>query len=166
MAGVAAAGTSVPAAKPRWFKQPPRQDKSFAEYFEELKVDGKTDVLCPYGHGVYHMKLTGSRWYDTPEIIFEASKDCPKPFNSPKFGGTTFRMNNGRVIPWYPKWQGVNRHGPFSRAESLRMARMIVWIIRGGRRLYLLRCGDHISSLDDDTYWETRNRGIEPDAWD
>lgn len=154
---------SVPrvASKVRAANKFRRSHRSYASYVKELESKEKVTVRCPYGHGLYHIKLHGSKWYGTPEIVFEASPKCPPPYNNPRaMQAGRFRTNQGRCIPWYPTWQhrrfySYSDYGgvdPKEKDELLKqMGRMIIGYILAGRRLYLLKCGQRISSLNDDT---------------
>ena len=138
-----AAGAKAPAAT---------KEKSFSDYFQELELLGKTSVPCPHGHGTYTISTSGCHWYHTPEIIFKSSPTCPKPWNDQRWGGSSFSVHGGRIIAWYPSWAGRTYRPSIDGAavNNLRLAKMLVRIILSGRRLYLLKCGQNISSLDTD----------------
>lgn len=125
-------------------------EKSFAEYFKELETKGKTFVPCPYGYGVYQIRVSGSHWYATPEIIFASNERCPMPFRDQRFAGRAFSVNGGRVIPWYPKWRGSGYRNGLATVGNVTLAQHVVRIILAGRKLYVIKCGQHISSLDND----------------
>ena len=137
----------------------PSPPGSLDHHFKELETNGKTAVDCPYGTGFYVVKVHGSHWYQTPELIYCPNEKCPYPYNQlnryPSSYSTSVKTFPGRAIPIAGTIWG-DKTGPYSQhayrrycetpEEYLTVAKQLVRVILSGSRLYEMECGDIASA--------------------
>ena len=129
---------------------------SVQEYVDILRRDKTVMIPCPWGMGEYFISvedMAGVTGYGTPILIF-ASNSKNDSYGL-KAAPAHLRSRMGRQILWYPRGLGYNLYQDVKnkggdKEHMLRLAKMLVGLILSGRRLYMMRCGENINSLQDD----------------
>lgn len=120
------------------------------DYVEIFRKKGSVSIPSPDGKGVYTILMESGGYY-VPKLMWRSFvRD-----EYDRYAPGRLQTNRGREILWYPKGLGMN-YGPQGRgmystpeAYFVAMAKMVIGFILAGRKLYTLKCGANINSLND-----------------